>query len=471
MNPQGLLTNLWNSARGAVNTGLGLLGQGNKFLQGLNSGSPQQTVQQVGGALGAANKFAQNINQVAPIGNRALAPQQNTTPQKSTLPAQFQAKTQTPITSKSTQNGTQPNYQQQVSSTQPISANRSEAGVNLNPTSEELIRQQLAQQIQPQTPQSTLPELFSAQQANQTGLGAPQPQFTPQTPYNQYVAAIANLPQNDPDVINAQKALQDAQIDYAQKLARTKLGGIDTALSMGEKGVLQEEQHMRLAALQGGLSTAQEQQKAQLGALGTAAGLTEPELASFTQQAFYPSTGQFSGVGQFGTGPEAAGKIQSVQDLTQQASQIQSVFNGAEANFKLLLDTARQGGVNQTNVPIINAIQQNIARGLTSNAAVTNFRNTLATIRAQYAQILGGGTATVDSNQRAAQAIPDDISLDALQSLQSQLHAEGTNRVNGINEQIKSLSGGQTNTSGFKEGQLSSDGGLIFKGGGWKVNK
>lgn len=135
----------------------------------------------------------------------------------------------------------------------------------------------------------------------------------------------------------------------------------------------------------------------------------------------------------------------SAADLTGQANQLQSIFNGVDANFKLLVDTAKLGGVNQNDVPILNAIQQNVQRGLASKEAVINFRNTLAAVRAGYAQILGGGTTTVDSQNRAEQAIPENISLGALQSLGVQLEKEAKNRIEGITQQINSLIGGGQN--------------------------
>jgi hypothetical protein len=136
----------------------------------------------------------------------------------------------------------------------------------------------------------------------------------------------------------------------------------------------------------------------------------------------------------------------SIADLTTQVSTLQSVANGAEANYNLLLNTAQQGGVNQTNVPVINQLTQNLQKGLTSKEAVINFQSTLSTVRSQYASILGGGTVTVDSQNRAQTAIPDDISLGALQSLGVQLKNEAQNRIAGINQQITSLQGTKTNT-------------------------
>jgi hypothetical protein len=151
------------------------------------------------------------------------------------------------------------------------------------------------------------------------------------------------------------------------------------------------------------------------------------------------------------SGVTTGANVQSIKDLTGQKNQLQSVFNGADANFKLLNDTAKQGGVNDTNVPMVNVLKQNIARGLTSSAAVTNFLSTLATVRSQYASILGGGTTTVDSQQRAASAIPDDISLGALESLRQQMASEAQNRIAGITDQVTKLTN-QGSTSGGQTG-------------------
>lgn len=151
----------------------------------------------------------------------------------------------------------------------------------------------------------------------------------------------------------------------------------------------------------------------------------------------------------------------SAADLTTQASQIQANANGAEANFKLLIDTASKGGVNNNTVPVLNTLQNNVSRGLTSSEAVTLFRNTLSTVRNQYATILGGGTATDQSRQTASDQIPDDISLSALQALETQLKSESNNRITGLNEQIKQLTnGGGTggNGSSYNTNSGASDG-------------
>lgn len=152
-------------------------------------------------------------------------------------------------------------------------------------------------------------------------------------------------------------------------------------------------------------------------------------------------------------------QLTSAIDLTQKSSEIQAVANGAEANFKLLVDTAERGGVNDTNIPALNRLIQNVDRGIASAEAVTLFRATLESVRAQYASILGGGQATDQARQAASQQIPDDISLGALKSLETQLKYEAQNRVAGYQNQILSLTrnsqGGQSNKGPLKVGKYT----------------
>jgi hypothetical protein len=132
-------------------------------------------------------------------------------------------------------------------------------------------------------------------------------------------------------------------------------------------------------------------------------------------------------------------QLGSAADLTKQASELQSVVNGAEANFSLLVDTARRGGVNDTNVPVLNTLQQNLNRGLTSSAAVAAFRQLLEDVRMQYATVLGGGSVTDSARAQANAQIPDDVSLSTLKTLEQSLKYAAQNRISGIQNQIGSL--------------------------------
>lgn len=232
-------------------------------------------------------------------------------------------------------------------------------------------------------------------------------------------------------------------------------------------------------------------------ALNNAGGLSQPNPAQYGQTVFDPVTGTYSGggglppevmqqyaqmaaQGQYSAIPSfitsnpvlsaqlnAAAKslnpnytpLQSVAqgasvgDLTNQVSSIQSQANGAEKNFDLMVNIARQGGVNDVNVPILNNLQNNVNRGLTSSAAVANFQSLIQSVRSQYAAILGGGTVTVEALQEAQTLVPNDISISALQSLGAVLKADAQNRVQGINQQIDQLKSGTTSgTSNYNTG-------------------
>lgn len=171
----------------------------------------------------------------------------------------------------------------------------------------------------------------------------------------------------------------------------------------------------------------------------------QENLQTFQSSALQRSpTYQKATYGQPGAGSVVqAAQLGSAADLTRQASEIQAIANGAENNFKLLVDTARRGGVNDTTVPVLNRLQQNLQRGLASAEAVALFRATLESVRSQYASILGGGTVTDAGRASANQQIPDDISLAALTALEQQLRYEAQNRVAGYQNQVGSLTGSQ----------------------------
>lgn len=163
---------------------------------------------------------------------------------------------------------------------------------------------------------------------------------------------------------------------------------------------------------------------------------------------------------QFGGGVAAPANVKSIQDLTTQNNAMTSTASGAEANMKLAIDTAKQGGINDTSVPFINAAKQKLGVGFESNPAVINFRATLGAVRSMYASILGGGESTDQTRATALSLVPDDISLDALSSLATQLSSEVQNRVAGNNETIKNLQGGGTNQGGAS---YTSKSGVTYK--------
>lgn len=303
---------------------------------------------------------------------------------------------------------------------------------------------------------------------------APVP-YTPETPnvFGKIVTDLANTPTTNPEAAYYAGKIAELNQQEQEKYKNLETSGIDKALLTGESGVVARTAGGIRAGYEGAYNRILQQQQLKQQALQQAGSLASPVAYSPTLTPFSPVENKFVGDQTQMERAVGGANITSAQDLTQQRNQIQSVFNGAEANFALLVNTAKQGGVNDMTIPALNALQQAVGRGLASDSAVINFQNTLATVRSQYAQILGGGTATVDSNQRAEAAIPNNISLGALVSLEQQLKAEATNRVAGIDNQIKTL----TNTTqplkstSYQAGTTNSTGELKWDGSKWVPNK
>lgn len=315
----------------------------------------------------------------------------------------------------------------------------------------------------------------------------------------------------DKAVQTATKNLGRFQQETADKLADIQSDAIPLEFQQGRAQVVQQASQVKEAALQTAVANALAAQQQELGALEAAAGLAAPvqiapgstlaepfaggtiagglggyanyqtaeqvmglirqypdagyvydqtktpqeNLQTFQSTALQRSpTYQRETFGQPGATSVVGGaQLSSAAELTRQASDLQAATNGAEANFKLLIDTARRGGVNDTTVPALNRLQQNLNRGLTSSEAVATFRQLLEDVRMQYAVILGGGSVTDSARAQANAQIPDDVSLDALIALEQSMKAAATNRITGIQNQIQSLTGG---------GQPQGGGGSIW---------
>lgn len=302
----------------------------------------------------------------------------------------------------------------------------------------------------------------------------PAPQYTASTPnlYGQVTANLANMGTQPSEAYTRSQeevARINDQLNQSRQLqAQGKQDILNQAIPLefqtGQANNLTNKYLEQQSALGQQLSSAQAQvgqantqQGLQQGALQQAGNLSAPQAYSPTQTPYNPVTNSFNGQNQMDRAIGGA-NIQSAQELTNQSNTLKSVLNGADANFRLLIDTAKQGGVNDTNVPALNILTQNIQKGLASSSAVTNFRSTLAAVRNQYANILGGGAATDMSRGIAAEQIPDNISLGALQSLYTQMQSEANNRIVGIDNQIKDLSKNQTQVSSSNQ----SGGGTMF---------
>lgn len=281
--------------------------------------------------------------------------------------------------------------------------------------------------------------------------------------------------------------LQQAQGEQGalNRLYTSNLGALQTGLS----NVLTANEQNRLAAGlagdlgQGIAGLGQSQQSLQQQGMLGAAGLAQPQLGQYGQTYYSPLGGGAGDQGGLGStinfwaqqiannqasvddvpdtikgnvqlrtqlqqaiqgynpnyNPSVqAAQQQSAAELSQQASSIQALLNGADQNFNLLLSIAKQGNVLDSSTPMINQLTQSVKRGLASDASVVMFQSLLNDVRAQYASVFGGGTPTDTSRNQAIQAIPDNVSLNALMGVQQALTAAGQNRIAGFTNQSSS---------------------------------
>jgi hypothetical protein len=333
---------------------------------------------------------------------------------------------------------------------------------------------------------------------NQTQAQQTTPTTTTTTPtFSGLLGDITSAAQTSGEqVTKTAEQIADIQKQAAQAQGSLQTSGELSPVAQGRGAVIGQTAAAQEAALQSQLANQLQAGQQAISAYGTAAGLAQPQLGAYGQTYYNPMTGttgsgevaqtdpfyktlqtyaQLRASGQETQVPSSisgnavlnaqvtkmaqainpsynanvTGALgTSAADLATKASELQANMNGAEANFDLLKNIAKQGGVNDNNVPILNTLQNNVSRGLTSNDSVVSFQSLIQGVRSQYAAVLGGGTVTVESLNEAKSLIPDDVSLSALDSLGVNLKSDAANRIAGIQNQIKSLTSGGTQTSG-----------------------
>lgn len=165
---------------------------------------------------------------------------------------------------------------------------------------------------------------------------------------------------------------------------------------------------------------------------------------------------------------QAEGYQASIKTLTDQAAQIQSASSAADSNFSLLLQTMKQGGINDYSSPLLNQVQQKINSRVLGTGAQASVNALVASLSATYSQILGRGYAPTESvKKEAGQLINGTYSYSTLANLYQTLKQESNNVLNGINQQktqsvssLNSLYNTTTQTAGSTG--YSSSGGSVW---------
>lgn len=199
------------------------------------------------------------------------------------------------------------------------------------------------------TPVISTPDNTQNQQNNS------QPQNQPsQTPtYAGLISTLLGQAQDTSAVDKANADLENLRKQYATATGNIESTPIPLEFQQGREQVLGRQFAPQEAAAQSALTNALTARGQSLGSLGQAAGLAAPSLASYSQQAFNPLTGQFSGGGSLNDAVSTiADRVKNGQMSYQDATNALSGYG--------------QGGVNalqQALGPNFNIAQSNTLAG------------------------------------------------------------------------------------------------------------
>lgn len=135
-------------------------------------------------------------------------------------------------------------------------------------------------------------------------------------------------------------------------------------------------------------------------------------------------------------------------------SNLSTINSAIDSSTKTLATTQNfmnQYGLNQSDVPIINQIQNSTNKQLPKAGAIAALNVDLNTLRSDYSQFLigrGGSIAgTGPDSSEVMQAIPDNVSPDQLQTIVNQMQVGGQNTATAVNAQVQQALQGISNNS------------------------
>lgn len=280
-----------------------------------------------------------------------------------------------------------------------------------------------------------------------------------QNSLNQGVNQIAQLSANQ--ALNTQQLSRTGNIAAAQTQLQSSPVGMSGANAIQQYNNLQQQYpNANIPAYNPNLSPEQNQQMAnQLVAQSPA------YQAGFSSTYQTPGGGtgilnklNLSGFQQNSDGsltlvPSAAAALGSANAsiVQNQATNLSNINSAVDASSKTLSSTVafmNQYGLNQSDVPIINQIQNSTNAQLPKAGALSAFKADLNGLRADYAQyLIGRGGSIAGTNDEANSAIPDNISPAQLQTVVQQMQTVGQNTADALSTQInQALQGIQGNT-------------------------
>lgn len=173
------------------------------------------------------------------------------------------------------------------------------------------------------------------------------------------------------------------------------------------------------------------------------------QLAGGQTVAYNKLTGQYDTVQSAGTASTNNAASAAIKSLTDQKAQVASAIATADQNFPLLIQAAKDAGVNN-NAPLFNQLQQAFSRKAINSTQLAVLQTLVPSLQTEYSRILarGGGATTVDERQTSQALIDGTYSVKQLQAVYNTVKAESGNVIAGydsaIAQQQAALNGGGT---------------------------
>ncbi len=115
-------------------------------------------------------------------------------------------------------------------------------------------------------------------------------------------------------------------------------------------------------------------------------------------------------------------------------------YQAANSDFSAMQSFIQQAGINQSDVPVINQIQNAVKAKLVDPGAVSAFQTYITSLRANYTQLLGArGETPTDAGNAALALIPDDLNPSQMAQVQQALNTNGGNILTATGNQIASI--------------------------------
>lgn len=154
----------------------------------------------------------------------------------------------------------------------------------------------------------------------------------------------------------------------------------------------------------------------------------------------------------------------SANTLTSQINSLTPAYNAANQDFTYLTNFMQSAGINQSNIPAINQVQQAIQAKALDPGALAEFKAGIASLRTNYAALLGSrGETPTQAGSDAQSLVPDTLSPAQLTQVQNALNVNGKNIIDANHNQLQNILskyGGQAGSTGLNAGSTST-------GSGW----